>query len=202
LQRGELLLIPPGEEHTFSCDTSSGAIISCIHFSVVPHIVLPAQKFWVSPDPEILHLFIKCAQEFGRKEDESARLLNQAVNEIWIRIIRLSGKSTVAAEPIKLKMAKAFLADHYREKVTRIDAARHLGITPEHLNFLFKKHGQTTPGNYLLGVRIDRARALLPEAGMNVSQVAFAVGFEDPLYFSRVFKKTTGVSPKKCAQRL
>ena len=48
---------------------------------------------------------------------------------------------------------------------------------------------------YILSLRMANARLLLEESGCNVSEVATIVGFENPLYFSRLFKKAFGLSP-------
>jgi len=52
-----------------------------------------------------------------------------------------------------------------------------------------------SPHAYLIKVRLERAKELLITTSFNVSEISFAVGYENPLYFSRMFKKYTGVSP-------
>ena len=59
----------------------------------------------------------------------------------------------------------------------------------------FKKHMGKSIINYLIDVRINAAKKLLAESSMSCARIAVAVGFEDPNYFSRIFKKRTGYSP-------
>ena len=61
----------------------------------------------------------------------------------------------------------------------------------------FRSLTGSTPLQYILAIRIANARALLEHAQYNVTEVAALVGFDDPLHFSHVFKKHTGVSPSK-----
>lgn len=59
----------------------------------------------------------------------------------------------------------------------------------------FKKKFNDSPKNYILLKRIEKAKELLSFTNMSVKEIAFEVGFNDPLYFTRIFKKKTGMSP-------
>jgi AraC family transcriptional activator of pobA len=72
---------------------------------------------------------------------------------------------------------------------------RELDLSGAHAETLFKKAFGVTPVAYRNRLRLRRARELLVSSMMNVSQAAFAVGFKDPLYFSRVFYRAFGVRP-------
>ncbi len=61
----------------------------------------------------------------------------------------------------------------------------------------FKRRHLSSPAHYIRNVRIMKAKHLLRSTELPVSQIAFAVGFDDPLYFSRVFSKLIGKSPTK-----
>ena len=59
----------------------------------------------------------------------------------------------------------------------------------------FKKINKVTPAQYLINLRITNAVELLIGSNKNITEIANAVGIEDSLYFSRLFKRHTGVSP-------
>ncbi|MFQ7549204.1 MAG: helix-turn-helix domain-containing protein [Blautia marasmi] len=59
----------------------------------------------------------------------------------------------------------------------------------------FKQYMNVPPLKYLTSVRIRRARELLETTDYTVSEIGALVGYDNPLYFSRIFKKQTGVSP-------
>lgn len=59
----------------------------------------------------------------------------------------------------------------------------------------FKENFHTSPMQYLLSVRICQATELLETSNYNITQIANIVGYDDPLYFSRLYSKVKGVSP-------
>lgn len=71
-----------------------------------------------------------------------------------------------------------------------------LGISRATLHRSFKRNCGVSPGAYLLNYRIDRAKELL-ERGSSVKSTALSCGFENPLYFSKAFSSSTGVSPRE-----
>ena len=67
----------------------------------------------------------------------------------------------------------------------------------KHLSKLIKKHTGTTFSEYITSLRINKAVALMHSGNTNISYIATVSGFSDPLYFSRVFKKYSGKSPRR-----
>ena len=90
-----------------------------------------------------------------------------------------------------------YIQEHYAEAVNTQSIARRFGFTPAYLSKLFRDYRKVTPAEYVTALRISRAKELLagPQPP-SVKEVAAFVGYDDPLYFSKVFKKETGVSPK------
>lgn len=70
-------------------------------------------------------------------------------------------------------------------------------LSPAYAKTLFRKAFGVTPVEYRVQLRLRRARELLTSSRLNVSQTAFAVGFTDPLYFSKKFHQTYGMQPSK-----
>lgn len=67
----------------------------------------------------------------------------------------------------------------------------------EYICNVFKKHSGLTISEYVLQLRIQRAKVLLNKSNKNVMQIAQEVGFHDSYYFSRQFKKMTGLTPSQ-----
>lgn len=61
----------------------------------------------------------------------------------------------------------------------------------------FKQYTNSTPAQYLLSLRIHNAKVLLESTNYNVTEISNIIGYENPLYFSRIFKKQTGFSPSE-----
>ena len=61
----------------------------------------------------------------------------------------------------------------------------------------FKLYTGSTPLNYILNIRISNAQSLLENTKYNITEIASITGYDNPLYFSRLFKKQTGLSPSE-----
>lgn len=90
-----------------------------------------------------------------------------------------------------------YIHEHYAEDLTLEDLAGQLYISKNYLNQLFKKVTGETLTNYIIRVRIEKAKALLYEGNHLIYEVADMVGYQNVPYFSTLFKKYCGVSPSE-----
>jgi AraC-like DNA-binding protein len=75
--------------------------------------------------------------------------------------------------------------------------ARETGISVSRLNEVFKKYTGMTPYQYFIHIKINKAKSLLEDEDMTVQYAAWKLGFDDPCYFSRLFKHKTGIAPSQ-----
>jgi YesN/AraC family two-component response regulator len=109
----------------------------------------------------------------------------------------LEHKRRLSGEAQRLvRSAMAYLHENFAEAISRPDIARHVGITEDHLTFCFRQELGTTPIEYLQRYRINQARRLLKESQQTITEIALNVGFSDSGYFSRIFRRETGMSPE------
>ena len=90
-----------------------------------------------------------------------------------------------------------YMAKNFDQNITLEDIAKSANLSPTFFHTMFKLSKQVTPREYLLQLRITMAKNLLRNTGKSLSEIAFSCGFESQSYFSYVFKKETGLSPKK-----
>lgn len=103
-------------------------------------------------------------------------------------------KSPVRA-PRWLMQARELLHGRFNDSLNLVEIASTVGVHPTHLARTFKKHYQTTVGEYVRRLRLDWATRQLSETGDSIAEIALAAGFYDQSHFSHLFKQHTGFTP-------
>ena len=101
----------------------------------------------------------------------------------------------------RVREAVSFLRSRFRERLDVAAVAEHCALSPSRLAHLFTFQTGLSPMRYLERHRIGVAQEMLLSTSRPIAQVAYGVGFEDPLYFSQVFRKQMGVSPREFRRR-
>lgn len=103
-----------------------------------------------------------------------------------------------ASPQIELVTAvKAFLVEHYKQKLILQDIARHVGVSPHYLERLFKQVTAETPRSYLEKIRVDKAAHLLANTRLTNLEVCYEVGFQSPSNFYKAFRHVKQCSPSE-----
>ena len=97
--------------------------------------------------------------------------------------------------------ATQFLHTHLSEKLTQEQIAKECSMSVSKLKLLFRDKVGCGPIAYLIELRIKKAKQLIREKERNITEIADMLGFVSPHYFSRQFKKTTGMSPSEYARK-
>lgn len=90
-----------------------------------------------------------------------------------------------------------YIKHHYDKPIEREELARIASLSASYFSTIFKKVTGYTPTQYITKVRIDNAKHYLQTSDMTISEVARTVGFQDPLYFGKVFASHTGLPPRE-----
>jgi YesN/AraC family two-component response regulator len=96
--------------------------------------------------------------------------------------------------------ATTYIKNHYMEKITLEVVAGEVFLSPPYFSKVFKEEVRCTFNHYLNKIRIDQSKRLLLNQHIPLADVSNLVGYEDQSYFSKVFKKLTGLSPLKFRQ--
>jgi len=102
-------------------------------------------------------------------------------------------KKYVESRPIR--QARQFIGDNYYLPLTLETVSREIGFNPTYFSGMFKKETGKNFSDYLKEIRIENAKNMLLNTEQQVEDISFAVGYSDIKYFSRLFKKLTGVTP-------
>jgi AraC-like DNA-binding protein len=105
-------------------------------------------------------------------------------------------------EPPIIKRAKEYIEEHHTEEVSLARAAKAVNMSTFYFCKMFKKVTGINFTDYLSRVRIEKAKNLLLNPNLRVSEIAFEVGFQSLTHFNRVFKKLLGQSPTEYRAQL
>lgn len=163
-------------------------------------------------DPVIVilsgHDEFKYAQQalrYGAKEyllkpvraSDILKCLNQMADKYFDKGKEESDPEDAESTNYFIKMAKEYIAEHYTENISLVDAAEAAGISAGYLSTMFTQYLDCGFVDYLNQVRIERACCYLEQKCFKNYEVAFKVGFRDEKYFSKVFKKIMGMTPRE-----
>lgn len=95
-----------------------------------------------------------------------------------------------------IKKIMIFIETNYSRDISIADIAEHVGLNKNYFSSFFKQHFNITPQEYLIKYRINKACELMKNEALSISDISRSVGYNDPLCFSKVFKKINGYSPK------
>lgn len=223
---GHFLIVPPDAIHTTVCQSRAGVYRYCIHFMwepggkprpashsvthparIPPHLVhaTPAYvpkkilhgRVPLAPISDILAELTSAASDTDSARRASTRAL---LLQILLLLLGPRTETKAAHEPRSYKLAKQvrdLLYQPVRPNASIRSLLETLGFSYAHLNRVFKAQYAVTPTTYLNALRIERAKLLLRNPRFSIGEVAYQVGFSNPKYFSRIFRKHTGMAPRE-----
>ncbi|WNR45765.1 response regulator transcription factor [Paenibacillus roseipurpureus] len=101
-----------------------------------------------------------------------------------------------------VEQIKLMLKEHYTEKLSLQDVADHVEMSRSYIVNLFKQETGTTIWNYVVSLRMMKARELLLSTNMKAYEISFAVGYDNSMHFSQLFKGYYGLSPMEYKKRM
>lgn len=94
-----------------------------------------------------------------------------------------------------VEAAIAYIRENYGKDVSLEDVSRKVNISPYYFSRIFREEAGSTFIEYLTSIRMDRAKELLSENRLSMKEICSEIGYSDPNYFSRSFKKNVGITP-------
>ncbi|BCN30789.1 AraC family transcriptional regulator [Anaeromicropila herbilytica] len=157
--------------------------------------------------PKILHLPIgnnletdleKLIGLFHDSKQTSLVRMNLSLWNILLNCFELGqGKSENAKEDSRTKEMINYLEHNYTRNFTSTELEEVMGLTYKYVGTFFKENTGMTIKEYQLMLRIGRSVKLLCETDMPIAEIAAQTGFYDSFYFSKIFKREKGISPRK-----
>lgn len=142
-------------------------------------------------------VFADIIQETSNMVMFYSEMSQHLVNMLLLLILRLQMVDTTDPEiSEECLRVKKYIDQNYTLPITLEDLSETFYISKHHLAHLFKQQTGTSPIRYMIDRRMEEACHLLSETNYPVSKIATMVGYDNPVYFSQLFKRLKGVSPQ------
>ena len=221
LNDNQLIIHRPNEIHSLECDETVAPNVIIIGFECMSDELEPFSKnpMTLSQDEKrMLSEIMKEGMsvyappydlpntlEMKKREDYpfgADQLIKLRLETLLISLVRDNKKSQQASENTtdeltEIENIHQYICEHYTEKILLDNICFIFGTNKTTLCSSFKKRYNATILNYINNLRIKDAKALLRKNELSVTQISENLGFNSIHYFCRVFKKTTGQSPKE-----
>ena len=157
---------------------------------------------------------VSAASDEGKEKDAAERLIERynvfAASAEFESFREMAGnllKEILSSRPLRpeldkyshvIALAENYVRDNYCDpNISLLSVARHIGMSAAHFSTVFSQHEGRTFISYLTSLRIERAKKLLSTTNMKLADIALEIGYNEPNYFSHVFRKSEGMTPKE-----
>lgn len=210
---GNMVIYRPKEEQRYYYYGTDHTEVYWVHFTgnnvknILRKYGIPdeAHVIHTGTSLEYKHIFLQMIQELKLCKEDYEELLVNYLKHLLIMLHRLDshkpkGKNRLLME--EMDSAVRYFHENYTKAISIEEYAteHHMSISWFIRNF--KEYTEATPTQYIQSLRISNAQTLLETTNYNVSEIAQILGYDDPFYFSRVFKKQSGLSPSEFRKQL
>lgn len=209
LHPNEALVIPKNMPHVYSASDTSPWSIYWVHFvgSKADYYVqqLPRHEFTLSINPttmtQLIDLFWESCNAYVasfvmKRLIYSAQTLHHLLACLFFDNPAFS-PTLQTSRFHSLEATIAFLHRHIDTNLTLNDMAQHANLSVSHFSRLFREQTGYSPLDYFIHLKMQRACVLLSVSSKNIQEISYDIGYDDPYYFSRLFKKVIGLSPSQ-----
>lgn len=198
LSSNDLIIYPSGYGHKEYVDFSKHQEVLVLGIQLKERFALPSVLTMSDRKRELEWIFSQLYSQFQRKEQTSVHHLKYLLFD-YLRQFSNLGESI--EQPLSFKIQE-YMLNHFRDCISQADLCEFVHVSPSYLNKVFKTETGKTPIEFLNDIRVKKSMELMKKQHFSVERVAEEVGIKDPKYFSRVFKKISGISPREFRRNL
>ena len=210
---GNMVLYQPKQEMHYEYFGKDKPEVYWVHFtggqvrSILKRHDVPMDNnvFYAGNSPTYGYLFKEMILELQTCRVGYEALLSMYLEQIFVLVQRSRlDKSPVVSSHLQEEMgiARRYFQEHYNEDINIEEYALSRNMSVSYFLKKFKEVTTKSPMQYILGIRISNAVSLLESTDYNVTEISTIIGYDNPLYFSRIFKKQKGVSPSDYRKQL
>jgi len=202
-----MILYRPDETQMYYYHAEDKTEVYWVHFtgrhveSILEYYQLPETEnvFFTGTSPDYQWMYRQMIQELQLCRPNYEELLSLMLRHIFIMINRYikEGKKSGSDIQNEVERATHYFNENYNKQINIDEYARSRHMSTCWFIRSFKQILKVTPMQYILSLRMANAQNLLESTQYNISEIAEAVGYDNSLYFSRLFHKHIGVSPSE-----
>lgn len=203
---GHMVLFQPRQEQRYDYYAKDKPEVYWVHFTggdvknILKHFTIPLNEnvFYCGTSSTYAYLFKEMINELQNCKVNYQELLEMYLRQVFLLIQRSreAEKPTVSSYiQEEMEFARRYFNEHYNEAINIEEFAQSRGMSISWFLRNFKQVAKQTPMQYILNIRMNNAVSLLETTDYNVAEISAIIGYDNPLYFSRIFKKQRGVSP-------
>lgn len=204
---GNIIVYLPGQPQEYVYFKDDKTDVYWVHFTgndverIIDYynIRLPENIIYIGTSPDYQWLFGQIIQEMQLCRPRFEELISLLLRNIFILISRNLIGANRADNSLEneVELAMHYFRENYRSEINVEDYALSRGMSASNFYRVFKQISGSTPLQFILKLRLSNAQNLLENSNLTIAEIASAVGYENPLYFSRLFHKHIGVSPSE-----
>ena len=205
---GHMVLYRPKEPQKYEYYANDQTEVFWVHFTgnnvtnLLRSYGLTNDKkvFYCGFDSEYKTLFQSMIKELQMCQDGYPEMLEMYLRQIFIKLQRHFHSSitiTSSRTAAEIDRAVSYFSEHYNEQINIDDYAKQNFVSTSWLIRNFRLYTGITPKQFIMKKRIYNAEVLLQNQHYSINEIARIVGYDNPLYFSRIFQKTKGISPSE-----
>lgn len=205
---GHMVLFQPRQEQHYEYFGTDKAEVYWVHFtgSNVKNIL---RRYDIPLDTPVLYsgasaiyayLFKEMINELQTCRTGYEELLAMYLRQILILVQRTRQEHRTSINTHiqeEMEYARRYFNEHYNEQISIEDYAQSRNMSVSWFQRSFKQIVNYSPMQYILTIRMNNAASLLESTDYSMAEISAIVGYDNPLYFSRLFKKQKGVSPSE-----
>ena len=216
LGSGDIIFIPPFSYHSMS-DGSDDLIVIGVDFTekffsatesdktLMLHCVTPIcvrqskEQSVFFADNKIENMLIEMLGEFELRSPFYDTIIKSDLSKLLVLLGRKNSNAATGNSKHEraVNEIQKYIHSKFNEKIAIEDLCKEVNMSETLLTTCFKNTTGKTIIEYINCLRIDKAKQLLAETDMRITDISYELGFNDGAYFNRVFKKTVGTSPNE-----
>ena len=203
---GHMVLFQPRQQQRYVYYGSEHPEVYWVHFTgsdvknILRHYQIPLDEpvFYSGASATYAYLFKGMIHELQSCQTGFSELISMYLRQIFLLVQRTRKETKPSISTFiqqEVEYARRYFNEHYNEPISIQEYAQSRNISVCWFQRNFKQLVSHTPMQYLLMVRVNHAANLLETTDYSVAEIGSIVGYDDPLYFSRLFHKVKGLSP-------